>query len=216
VNILQNGVAVVDGDTHHGVWCAKQGLVHDKWFAGEITKHLKPGDVAIDCGANIGTLTKAMLDAGAIVMAVDANKKALECLAKNCESELLFILHAAISDLPGNVRLVENQNAGKSHCESDGDIQTVALDSLPIDGDVKLIKMDIEGFEAKAIRGARNLIRRCKPVMIVEVNSEALKRSGDSEDELLAIIEEVGYTWEIMQPDCKRGDDQYDVVCLPV
>ena len=223
MNILQNGVAVVDGDTHHGVWCAEQGLVHDKWFAGEITKHLKPGDVAIDCGANIGTLTRAMLDAGAYVVAIDANHAALECLQKNCGGERVFILRAAVSDLPGVIRVVPDINAGASYCaeveegevlaENTATVAAIALDDLDV-GDPVVIKLDVEGYEVKALRGARNLIRRCRPVLIVEVNPSALQRAGDSEAALLAIIEELGYEWKIMQPQCKRGDEQYDVECI--
>lgn len=217
MTILPNGVAVIDGDTHHAAWCAEQGLIHDRWMADEICKHIKPGDVVIDGGANIGTLTRAMLDAGAIVMAFEPNPEAMECLRKNCPNATPFAL--ALSDTNERVGVIKDENAGASFVVPDGDIQAVDLD-LFMDAagleSVALIKLDIEGYETKALRGARETIARCKPVLFVEVNRATLERAGSSEDELLSLIESLGYSWRILQWQCQRGSEQYDIECLPL
>ena len=42
------------------------------------------------------------------------------------------------------------------------------LDDEPV-GDVGFLKIDVEGFERAVIEGALETIRRCKPVMLVEI-----------------------------------------------
>lgn len=48
-------------------------------------------------------------------------------------------------------------------------VTAVALDALLPGTPVDLIKLDIEGAEAQALRGARQLIRRCRPVLAVSL-----------------------------------------------
>jgi len=214
MKILSNGAAVIDGDTHHAVWVEECGLVHDQWFAGQITKHLNPSDVVVEGGANIGTLTKAMLGAGATVLAFECNPEAVECLLHNCQSETLTVYGGcALGESPDEmVTIHREENAGATFATLGGEVPCYTIDELGLDS-CKLIKLDVEGFEPRVLRGARETIARCRPVLIVEVNKSALQRAGESEDSLLSLIESFGYEWRIMQDNCERGCAQYDVVC---
>ncbi|MEL7166190.1 MAG: FkbM family methyltransferase [Pseudomonadota bacterium] len=50
------------------------------------------------------------------------------------------------------------------------DVDVVTLDTLiPQDRHISILHLDIEGFERPALQGARALVLRCKPVIIVEV-----------------------------------------------
>lgn len=51
--------------------------------------------------------------------------------------------------------------------------QLISLDSLKINH-VDLIKIDVEGFERQVLDGANSLIKRCSPVIFLEINSEEL------------------------------------------
>lgn len=218
MTILQNGVAAIDGDTHHAVWCASEGLVHDKWMAAIICDHIKPGDVVIEGGANIGTLTRAMLDAGAEVLAFEPNPDAIECLEYNCSEA--FSIELALADRASEIGFRKNKNAGASHCSTNGELEvsTVTLDGaligFGIDAPIKLIKLDTEGYELKALKGAKETIHNHHPVLILEINKDALERAGDSENAIYDFLLVANYKWRILQPDCVRGDPQYDIEAI--
>lgn len=223
MKILPNGVAVIEGDTHHAQWCATAGLVHDRWMADILRHHIirrqfRHGSVVVEGGANIGTLTLPMLEAGATVWAFEPNEDAHSCLIHNCARHL-GQLHAGACGLSDSfylARLKKESNAGASWICGGGDGEAAVVDHIDNYGlSPSLIKLDIEGYEVKALNGALDTIARCSPVLIVEVNRAALERAGDSEDALLSLIESLGYRWSILQPQCKRGDDQYDIECIP-
>ena len=54
---------------------------------------------------------------------------------------------------------------------------------------VDLIKIDIEGFEMNALKGAEQTIKLHKPILFVEVNNENLKIQNSSAQELIAYLE---------------------------
>jgi hypothetical protein len=61
----------------------------------------------------------------------------------------------------------------------------VALDGLGLDR-VDLIKIDVEGMEAEVLRGARGVLERLKPQLLVE-------RIKTVEADILGQIEPLGY-----------------------
>lgn len=211
MTLLPNSVAVC-GTTHHAEWC-NNGLIHDPWFAGHITKHLKPGDVMIEGGAHIGTLTRAALDAGAQVYAFEPNHDAAACLRHNCPEAVVFTL--ALGETHGSCGLEINaDNAGMSYVTHGVGTEMTAIDRFK-SIQIKLIKLDIEGSECAALRGAKEVIARHRPILIVEVNRPALERNGETDLSLIHLIECLGYRWNILQPQCRLGDEQYDLEAIP-
>jgi FkbM family methyltransferase len=55
------------------------------------------------------------------------------------------------------------------------------------------IKADIEGWELQLVRGGEQAIRRFRPVMLLELNAQALARAGDDLETAFAAISELGY-----------------------
>jgi FkbM family methyltransferase len=223
MKILACGVAVIEGDQAHAKWIEELGTIHhDIWFRDQILRHIKPGDVVVQGGANIGTLTRAMLDAGAKVVAFEPNRNAFECLQYNCPEAHSYL--SALDEAEGWIKIHEVEtNAGASWAEHTDDthsndvIYSNAIDyreSLK-ERRVSLLLLDIEGFEVRALLGAAQTIARCRPTIICEVNRGALERAGTSDDELARLLQAYGYIFTILQPDCKWGDDQFDILAIP-
>ena len=96
-------------------------------------------------------------------------RNAKECKEnlKNIESEVSVIEKAVYSS---NTELYfKESNNGMSSIDSSGEVcvKTATLDSVIEDRGDLYIKMDIEGAEIEALRGAERLIRNCKPKLAI-------------------------------------------------
>lgn len=226
MRILPNDVAVT-GTTHHVEWCEKEGLIHDKWMAGIIHELITSRQIktCIDGGCHIGTLSRVMLDAGANVIGIDANKDALQCASYNCRlfPQAQFIHGALHHCSAGKARLKINlENAGATYCEPTLEqsgmmlVDTITIDEVAAGERIGLIKLDIEGAEVDALMGAIKTIERDRPAIICEVNDGALQRRGVCPENIFGILDSINYRWGILQPDCDQDDPQYDILCLPI
>lgn len=214
---LENGIAVVAGDTHFAVWVREHNsLVHDKWKAEQCCAQFKPGDVVINAGANIGTLCRPMLDAGAMVVAFEPHPEAVECLRINCPEAHIYPV--GLSDRVTSSKMHHKRNVGASYFRGPGNDLLVPLDQYHFEEkhNVTFILADIEGYELKFLRGARGLIEKCRPRMILEVNALALYRAGDGPEELFSYLDALRYDRKILQPDITDLEaPEYDILCTP-
>lgn len=143
--------------------------------------HVRRDDVVIDCGAHIGGFTRIALQAGArLVVAIEPETANLRAFRRNFEQELksarVLLIPKGVWETTGKLSLHVSKT-GDSHSvifaqkgPGDEEIEVTTLDALA--GDLKLdkvdfIKMDIEGSEANALRGARQVIQRWKPRMAI-------------------------------------------------
>lgn len=60
---------------------------------------------------------------------------------------------------------------------------------------VDLMKIDVDGYEGQVLRGAKRMLERDRPTLIVEVCPYALEEQGDSADSLLGLLLEHGYAF---------------------
>lgn len=179
-----------------------------------LPQFLKPGDWAIDIGANVGQYTKRMSDlvgAEGRVIAFEPVPVTFSLLAANvvrfahCN---VTLINAAVSermdvlgmDIPRfatgltnyyEARLVQGSAAATR-------VLTLPVDALSVDKPIALIKIDAEGHEAFVMAGMRRLVDRFKPILIVETGSP----------ELIASIEQMGY-------EVSRVAGSSNVVCRP-
>lgn len=159
-------------------------------------RYFGDGVLAVDCGANIGVHTvewaKHMTDWGS-VLAVEAQERIYYALAGNIAVNNCFnavALNAAISDAPGTLKIprpdylvpssfgsLELRKAAKTEYigqpvdYSEGNlvaVEAVSIDSLKLPR-IDFIKIDIEGMEMEALKGADGSIARHRPVMLIEL-----------------------------------------------
>lgn len=215
----KEGFWVIERDTHFTKWVEEaKKLDHDDYVLNIIKPHLGDGAI-LDIGANIGTHTYAyskIIDPSKII-AIEPNSECCECLKRNVKN--CHILNYAISDKVGEAEfLLDNCNIGASYFVEGQGTKTYSLDSIKNElaslvKNIKFsfIKMDIEGYEFKAITGAQLFISENRPKMWLEVNVGALERAKTSEHKLLNLIQSLNYKIE----SYPFRNQQYDILCLP-
>src|SRR5205823_2329233 len=75
-------------------------------------------------------------------------------------------------------------------------VELVALDAFAAERGLEppgLIKLDIEGAELSAIKGARELIARHRPYLIVEYSDSTARDAGYDRSELVSELRALGY-----------------------
>jgi FkbM family methyltransferase len=152
-------------------------------FVGYLFDGLAPG-LMIDVGANIGnhTLFFAKILA-ADVLCVEPNPVALNLLKANMAlngiPNRVTIVDAAVSDTHGHAQLrtASLLNLGATtvvaqDSSESGGIVTMSLDEIvsnaSLAGKVSLIKVAVEGLENRVLRGAGQIIRDYRPILMVE------------------------------------------------
>lgn len=133
----------------------------------------------IDCGAFDGTISRRLFDAS------EHSMRSLFCFEPDLANFLkltnnlrlgfegvdIYLFPLALSNADKHVTFENNYNVN-SHISSDVDGQgtlAVSFDSIFPTLKPSLIKMDIEGAELDALRGACSLIRRARPDLAVSV-----------------------------------------------
>ena len=126
----------------------------------------------LDLGAYTGDTVQLFIklfgaDCG--IIAVEPEERNFRKLTENTEGlKNIRLVHAAVGDRSGMVPFTHG--AGRGGAAEKGKVRPVRLetvDSLLKGADVGIIKMDLEGAESQAIRGAENTIRHCRPSMLI-------------------------------------------------
>lgn len=71
-------------------------------------------------------------------------------------------------------------------------IKSRTLDSFNYK-DISLIKIDVQGWEKKVLKGAKNTINLNKPLLIIEFEKHQLLKSNTSVEELISYIRKLNY-----------------------
>jgi FkbM family methyltransferase len=151
---------------------------------GDGERGVRPGDIVLDCGANLGTFTREALRAGAAtVVAIEPAPENWACLlrtfAEEIQSGRVVVYRKGVWD--HDDQLLLNLSPGGTGKDSvvfqygDQARGTVVVPLTTIDklvSELKLdhvdfIKMDIEGAERNALAGARTTLRRFRPRMAI-------------------------------------------------
>ncbi len=167
-------------------------------------RFLKPGDVVIDVGANIGlyTLLAASRTGDGRVVALEPHPVAAERLRENValnRFQNVEVRAEAAGAEAGSAQLTANLDTinhivSGGHTDGTINVPVLTLDSLVASGaQVALVKVDAEGFEAAVLAGAGRLLRdRAVMAWIVEIRGLG-DRYGSDDERILGEFERFGY-----------------------
>jgi FkbM family methyltransferase len=83
-------------------------------------------------------------------------------------------------------------------------VQLAALDAVVRDahlGRVDAMKIDVEGSELAVLQGAREILSRDHPILVLELFDAALRTQGARSEEVLDLLKEYGYQVFVFDPE---------------
>ena len=207
-----------------GPWIRVSGVADFEWrvllgaesgetkTARQFADLLKPGQVVVDVGANVGfysLLAAQRVGPSGRVIAFEPNLTAAARLRENISLNgfgNITVVEVAVADQPGTLRFNCCSDSEGSSLYSMGYYTPAATLEVPVTTldnycfsmgvtRVDVLKIDAEGAEVAVILGARRLLSPATaPTVIVEANPLTLKSAGQSEAALRAALVSMGYT----------------------
>lgn len=162
--------------------------------------------IVFDVGACIGVHALPLATKAKEIYAFDALRGNFEVLSQNVLNngmKNVTLVYAAISDAAGTIRIPVPNFAGGNYSLASAGEQSIEIEAITIDDfcaergieKIDVMKMDIEGSETRALRGARNMfLARAIRKTVIEFNPYWLKKMGSSPDELYDLFEEYELT----------------------
>jgi FkbM family methyltransferase len=170
---------------------------------------LARGQTAIDVGANCGVITvmmAALVGPLGRVVAIDPSPAA--CDRTRRQAQLNGLQNVEVHDVAlgaaadrdsfrmGRVGLGALPGVDAEFTTGRPiDVRVVTIDEI-VGGSgnrVALVKIDTDGSEVAVLEGARDVLRRDRPALIVETYLEGFRRRGVGPADLAAILDEHGY-----------------------
>ena len=164
------------------------------------------GMFLFDVGASFGIFSLACARLGGNAVAMDPSPIATDMIAKQLKlnnlKDNVRILQAAIGDMDGTIEMLSAgiYSDGYYRYESGRDrreltrVPVTTLDHLAERfGRPSHLKIDVEGYEAAVIRGARELLKRSSPLVFLELHNEMVHASNGDVAFCVHELSKLGY-----------------------
>ncbi|ORY38144.1 methyltransferase FkbM [Rhizoclosmatium globosum] len=187
-----------------------------------------PDAVVLDIGGNIGLHTVFLANAGYKVHVFEpfkGNFDLLKCtvmsnpqLAKN-----VVLNNFGLSDVAAKTCIVSNptnhggsviQGSGTENCTAENTVEVRRLDDYLLEHQIKpyLVKIDVEGYEYKALSPASTFFKENPPSHIFsEFVSKHFKEQGEAEA-YLELFYQLGYNVKWNENVVKKGSEKYSAL----
>ena len=221
--LLPNGLMVIENDQWLSTWIEASGkLCCDPTVTERIVPRLKPGQWIVDAGASLGDHTGAYAEAvgqAGKVFAFEPQPVPFACLVHNMEPyQQVIPWNRPLSDDREPLFIQEAMNIGASYLAPSG-LGTITipltLDSMKLER-LDYMKIDVEGMELKVLRGAEQTLKRCRPLLFVELNRGHLSRQVWTPERIVAYLSGLDYRIEFLDPSHSLDMEQVDVFFNPL
>ena len=180
---------------------------------------IDPNRVAVDAGANKGVYTYWMEQLALSVHAYEPNPKMFDVLKAGVGAKAT-VHHAALSDQAGTfaLRIPKNTRGGYSNQggslnhdkvgDSYGEVQveTRRLDDESIEN-IGFLKIDVEGHEMAVLDGAKAVIARDRPTLLIEMEQQ---HTGRPILDDLKQVTDLGYRMVFLHQGVLKSGDLFD------
>ena len=163
---------------------------------------IRPGDLFIDVGANIGTYSLWAASVGARVMAVEPDVLALQRLHANVQLNPhldIDVIPAALAEYEGTVGFTEGLDT-LNRIGGNRTVNALTLDGLLNAEPARGVKIDVEGFEQVVLAGAHDAIAFHRiDILQLEWNGMSRASVGADRGPVADMLRSAGYV--LMRPD---------------
>jgi FkbM family methyltransferase len=168
-------------------------------------QHLRPGDLFIDVGANIGSYAVWAGELGADVIALEPAADTFSLLAENVQlnNHRIRAFQAAAGACCGTTRMTRGRDTlNRLDPAGETTVSMVTVDSIIGDRTVAGLKVDVEGFEIDVLCGCvRALSEQRIRLIQLEWNTASLDAVGSTREPVAALLASYGYRLFRPQPD---------------
>lgn len=163
--------------------------------------HVKDFQIAVDGGAHVGTWSRLLAGFfGRVVAcepspdtaeALEANMRTFACANVEIRRVALGATVGTVDMAPLDPRAEAMKNTGARFVQPGNSIPVERIDdwNLPACG---FIKLDVEGSEVAALRGALETLRRCRPIVLYE-NKGFWRRFSEVKNAPAMLLTAAGY-----------------------
>jgi FkbM family methyltransferase len=186
---------------------------HEPHIGSFLTHHLRfePGDIVFDIGANIGwysLLLGRMIPPGVNIYSFEPDPLNFELLEHNLRlnhATQVTAIQKALATEDGTQQLHrhDSNNLGRHSLLNLQDGESVAVKTTSLDNfwdsrelgsrTPRFIKIDIEGYELLALRGAEKILQRC-PELLCEYSPNFMRQGGLNPADLIMLLTGHGFT----------------------
>jgi FkbM family methyltransferase len=205
---------------------------HEPRTMATVRRCVSTGDTALDIGANAGYYTLPLaqfVGPTGRVVAFEPTQWAYEKLQANVGLNDFANIRTeklALSDSAAERDIASSETAFRASWPLAGGpqlrpaelVQFVRLDDYVrgenIDS-VDFVKIDVDGFELRVLRGAVETLRRFRPPVLVEIGKETEAEVGDDPLELVRLLDQLGYVFYDEEWKTRLGSPEAVVDAIP-
>lgn len=145
-----------------------------------VTKFVSEPIVCVQAGGNCGLFVKKYAELFDVVYTFEPDPINFYCINMNVTEPNVFKYQACLGYKHETVDITRTfKDVGSTHVKGKGMIPTLMIDDLGLQR-CDLIHLDIEGYELNALKGAIETIKRCKPIIALEITEEWAARYNSS------------------------------------
>lgn len=165
------------GSGRHGCWLGTYEYDNQRVFE----EWIKPGNVVFDIGAHVGFFTllaSSLVDETGKVFAFEPLPRNLNYLREHLQLNQISnveVIEAAVSEHCGETRLNQSVSSYQTQVVERGDLQVtkvclddlIEYDNFPVPN---YIKIDVEGHEKFALKGAQKCLSQAHPTIFLSIH----------------------------------------------
>jgi len=166
---------------------------------------LRPGDLFVDVGANVGLYSLIAAEVGAEVLAFEPAMYARKQLADNLalNGVVAEVIPSAVAEKPGTMTLSgrdsQRLHVGATDADDGVVVDVRTLDEVLGDRSAAGVKIDVEGAERRVREGGSRALHEGRLGLIqLEWNDTSQKHFGETREPVAELLRAAGY--ELCRP----------------